>query len=109
MAEKNALETEQDLQFPLAVPNSGMPRKSIVILGLIILLIGYGLWANSSPPEVSTIASLNNNISENVVLEKVYSVPKNENDAPADSRSAIAAQPDSIEVKGPSSKTVTND
>ena len=108
-AEQNALQTGPDLQFPLAVPDSGIPRKSIVILGIIILLIGYGLWANSSPPEVSTIASLNNNISENVVLEKVYSVPKNENDAPADSRSAIAAQPDSIEVKGPSSKTVTKE
>ena len=66
MAEQNVLETEQDLQFPLSVPNSGMPRKSIVILGIIILLIGYSLWTNTSPTKVPTITSLDNDIRNNV-------------------------------------------
>ena len=39
MAEQNVLETEQDLQFPLSVPNSGMPRKSIVILTWFIMIL----------------------------------------------------------------------
>ena len=105
-AEQKALQIEPELQFPLAIPNSGMPRKSIVILGIIILLIGYGLWTNIAPPEVSTIASLDNNISDNVVLDKVYSAPKFGNNAPSDSRLAIAAQPNRVELKDSSSKTL---
>ena len=105
-AEQNALQTEPDLQFPLAVPNSGIPRKSIVILGIIILLIGYGLWTNISPPEVSTITSPHNHISNTVVLDKVYPVPKKGGDAPTNSRAAIAAQPNSSEAQSISSKNV---
>ena len=104
MAEQNVLETEQDLQFPLSVPNSGMPRKSIVILGIIILLIGYSLWTNTSPTKVPTITSLDNDIRNNVVVEKVYSAPNIQNNNPTDSRAAIAAQPKNIDVKESSSK-----
>ena len=104
MAEQNVLETEQDLQFPLSVPNSGMPRKSIVILGIIILLIGYSLWTTTSPTKVPTITSLDNNISNNVLVEKVYSAPNIQNNTPTNSRAAIAAQPKNIDVKELSSK-----
>ena len=109
MAEQNVLEKEQNLQFPLAVPNSGMPRKSIVILGIIILLIGYGLWTNTSPTKVPTITSLDNNISNNVVVEKVYSATNIQSNTTTDSRAAIAAQPKNIDVKEPSSKILVQE
>ena len=107
--EQNALQTEPDLQFPLSIPSSRIPRKSIVVLGIIILLLGYGLWTHSSPPEVSTITSLNNNIGNTVVLEELYSVPKMKNNPPTNSRAAKAAQPKSKEVRSSLSKTVINE